>query len=196
MKFNKKDMLQLALIVVATAVVFFALGAFCADFFEMNRLEVTEVKYVPDTAPSSTTSSATTDTVSSSTDSVEPSTTTMLTSVSTTSTATGNATTTTITNIAVSSSKVATASVTKTTNEVKSTSSATTANATTTLGKINLNTATKEELMTIKGIGEVYATRIIEYRELIGYFTSLEELLEVKGIGEKRLAQWAPYLTV
>ena len=68
--------------------------------------------------------------------------------------------------------------------------------ATTTQGKINLNTAGKDELMTIKGLGEVLAERILDYRERHGGFDSLEELMEVEGIGEKRFASWKPYLTV
>ena len=59
---------------------------------------------------------------------------------------------------------------------------------------ININTATKEELMYIRGIGDTYASRIIDYRDEIGGFSSLEQLLEVKGIGEKRLDTWREYL--
>lgn len=62
--------------------------------------------------------------------------------------------------------------------------------------KINLNTATMEELMTIKGIGETYARRIIEFREAIGGFTYMEQLKEVEGIGEGRYNAWTPYLTL
>ena len=54
-------------------------------------------------------------------------------------------------------------------------------------GKININTATKEQLMTLPGIGEKIAENIISYREANGPFTSIAELLNVDLIGEKRL---------
>lgn len=50
---------------------------------------------------------------------------------------------------------------------------------------VNINTAQIEELMTLEGIGETYAGRIIEYRENNGSFKAPEDLLNVKGIGEK-----------
>lgn len=49
-------------------------------------------------------------------------------------------------------------------------------------GKVNLNTATKEQLMTLSGIGEAKASAIISYRESHGRFQNIEELMQVEGI--------------
>lgn len=50
---------------------------------------------------------------------------------------------------------------------------------------VNINTATKAELMTLTGIGEVKAKAIIDYRNENGNFSSTEEIMNVSGIGEK-----------
>ena len=52
-------------------------------------------------------------------------------------------------------------------------------------GKVNINTATVEELKTLKGIGEKKAEAIIEYRKQNGSFKNKEELMKVRGIGKK-----------
>lgn len=54
-------------------------------------------------------------------------------------------------------------------------------------GKIDLNKATKEELMTVTGIGPATADNILTYREENGAFKTVEDLLQVNRIGEKTL---------
>lgn len=49
---------------------------------------------------------------------------------------------------------------------------------------VNINTATKEELMTLKGIGESKAIKIIEYRKTNGNFKTIDDIKNVSGIGE------------
>ena len=55
-----------------------------------------------------------------------------------------------------------------------------------TQGKININTATKEELDTLPGIGPSTAAKIIEYRKENGKFKNIEEIKEVSGIGDAK----------
>ena len=54
-------------------------------------------------------------------------------------------------------------------------------------GTVNINTATLEELQTIKGIGKKKAEAILQYRKEHGPFRTKEDLLQVKGIGKKAL---------
>ena len=62
--------------------------------------------------------------------------------------------------------------------------------------KVNINTASKEELIGLNGIGEVLADRIIEYREANGGYKDVRELTNVKGVGEKLLEKLLSYVTV
>ncbi|UZQ83873.1 helix-hairpin-helix domain-containing protein [Thermoanaerobacter sp. RKWS2] len=55
--------------------------------------------------------------------------------------------------------------------------------------KININTATKEELQTLPGIGPVTAERIIEFRESKGSFKKIEDIMNVPRIGPKMFEQ-------
>ncbi len=61
--------------------------------------------------------------------------------------------------------------------------------------KININTATKEELMKLPGIGEQTAERIIQHRKIYGEFKRIEDIMNVKGIGQKKFEKIKNYLT-
>jgi len=63
-------------------------------------------------------------------------------------------------------------------------------------GKININTATEQELQQISGIGPSKAKAIIEYREKNGSFQTIEDLDKVSGIGEKTLEHMKDQITV
>lgn len=61
---------------------------------------------------------------------------------------------------------------------------------------VNLNTCSVEELMNIDGIGESRASAIIEYRNYIGGYTSVDQIKNIKGIGDALYEKVAPYLCV
>jgi len=60
---------------------------------------------------------------------------------------------------------------------------------------ININTATKEELLTISGIGESKANNIIKYREEQGKFDTIEDIKKVEGIGDTLYETIKIYIT-
>lgn len=63
-------------------------------------------------------------------------------------------------------------------------------------GIININTATKEELMTLPGVGESKANLIIEYREKNGNFITIEDIKNVTGIGDSLFEKIKDSITV
>ncbi len=62
--------------------------------------------------------------------------------------------------------------------------------------KINLNTATKEQLDSIPGIGEAKAQSIIEYRKTCGAFKKIEDIKNISGIGDAVFEKLKDYITV
>jgi competence protein ComEA len=64
------------------------------------------------------------------------------------------------------------------------------------VGKLDLNTATAEQLQELPGIGAVLAQRIVAYRDEHGPFTSIDELDNVEGIGPSLLEKLRPLVTV
>jgi competence ComEA-like helix-hairpin-helix protein len=61
-------------------------------------------------------------------------------------------------------------------------------------GRLNINSATVDQLEALPGVGPKLAARIIEYRQKAGSFRSVQELMNVKGIGEKNFEKLQPFL--
>jgi competence protein ComEA len=61
--------------------------------------------------------------------------------------------------------------------------------------KVNINTASVEQLTTLPGVGPKLAARIVEYRQKAS-FRSPQELMNVKGVGEKNFARIESWVTV
>jgi len=64
------------------------------------------------------------------------------------------------------------------------------------LATTNINTATKDELVALPGIGPAKAQAILDHRKAHGSFKSVEELKDVKGIGAKRFEKLKPELAI
>jgi competence protein ComEA len=62
--------------------------------------------------------------------------------------------------------------------------------------KVNINTATAQQLITLPGVGPKLAARVVEYRQHSGPFRTPQELHNVKGIGEKKFQKLLPYIVV
>lgn len=62
--------------------------------------------------------------------------------------------------------------------------------------RLCLNTATLEDLLTLPGIGEKTAQRIVDYRQKYGRFVTVEQLQDIQGIGETLLEQLRAYVYV
>ncbi len=61
---------------------------------------------------------------------------------------------------------------------------------------VNLNTASKEDLVQISGIGPILADRIIAYRSENGPFASVEDIMSVKGVGEAKFKKIESMITI
>lgn len=62
--------------------------------------------------------------------------------------------------------------------------------------KVNINTATSEELQSLDGIGPVTAEKILKYRNDVGYFSSIDDIKNVSGIGDKTFENLKEYIKV
>ncbi|MCK4307196.1 helix-hairpin-helix domain-containing protein [candidate division WOR-3 bacterium] len=62
--------------------------------------------------------------------------------------------------------------------------------------QVNINKASKKELMKLSGIGEVYAQRIIDYRERNNGFKNIEEIKRIRGIGKKKFDKLKEKITI
>lgn len=62
--------------------------------------------------------------------------------------------------------------------------------------KVNLNSATKTDLMSLPGVGEATAERIMLFREERGSFERIDDLKKIKGIGEKKFEKLKPLIEV
>ena len=63
-------------------------------------------------------------------------------------------------------------------------------------GKVNINTATAQQLTVLPGVGEKLAARIVDYRQKAGGFKNVSELMNVQGIGEKNFLKLKSKLSV
>jgi len=81
-------------------------------------------------------------------------------------------------------------------NSSSSSSNNSTNSGTTSNSKISINNGTKEELMTLSGIGEAKALAIIKYREENNGFQKLEDIMNVSGIGEAAYNKIKDYITL
>ena len=63
-------------------------------------------------------------------------------------------------------------------------------------GKVNLNTASKEELMSLPGVGESRAESIVKYREDVGAFRKVEDIMQVSGIKEGLFSKIKSFIKV
>jgi competence protein ComEA len=63
-------------------------------------------------------------------------------------------------------------------------------------GKVNINTASAEELNSLPGVGPSTAAKIISFREQTGKFNKVEDLMEVTGIGESKFNSLKDFITI